>query len=223
MVTPAVRRAAVAHLEPVYEISGRRARSLNGADRTRRYYAICGAKPPRRIACAPILTSLSLPQKARSYASIRGALTEREVRSIICHMKVVRFPACKGLPGFDFLRSKINEARGRQTHRRGFTNGAQNAIADRRPRHWKDPCRHRARHPGHPTSPPQDAVPRPGQRRIGQSVRLQGKALTTVLGNSVCSCIVPNLDPKIVSCATSVCRRKVRTPCTRSSAQCPRP
>jgi hypothetical protein len=41
--------------------------------------------------CVPILSRL---QKAEP--------TEREVRSIACHIKSARFPACKDLSGFDF-------------------------------------------------------------------------------------------------------------------------
>ncbi|GHE66577.1 hypothetical protein GCM10019059_27990 [Camelimonas fluminis] len=47
-------------------------------------------------------------------------MAEREVRSIAYHMKTARFPAYKGLSGFDFNASEINEATARSLHRCEF-------------------------------------------------------------------------------------------------------
>jgi len=59
---------------------------------------------------------------------LKAELAEREVRSIACHMKAARFPACKDLSGFDFAASEINEATLRQLHKCEFMDGAQNVV-----------------------------------------------------------------------------------------------
>ena len=41
---------------------------------------------------------------------LKAELAEREVRSIACHIKAARFPACKDLSGFGVAASEINEA-----------------------------------------------------------------------------------------------------------------
>ena len=40
---------------------------------------------------------------------LKAELAEREVRSIACHIKAARFPACKDLSGFGVAASEINE------------------------------------------------------------------------------------------------------------------
>ena len=59
---------------------------------------------------------------------LKAERADREVRSIACHMKSARFPACKGLAGFDFAASEINEAAVRSLHRCEFLDGAQNVV-----------------------------------------------------------------------------------------------
>jgi len=54
---------------------------------------------PAFEACIPILSQL-----------LKAELAEREVRSIAYHMKAARFPAYRGLSGFDCAASEINEA-----------------------------------------------------------------------------------------------------------------
>ena len=72
---------------------------------------------PAFDAAVPILSHL-----------LKAELAEREVRSIACHMKAARFPACKDLSGFDFAASEINEATVRQLHRCEFMDGARNIV-----------------------------------------------------------------------------------------------
>jgi len=72
---------------------------------------------PAFDAAVPILSQLP-----------KAELTEREVRSIACHIKSARFPAYKDLSGFDFAASEINEATVRQLHRCDFLDGAQNVV-----------------------------------------------------------------------------------------------
>ena len=67
--------------------------------------------------CVPMLSHL-----------LKAEMAEREVRSIACHMKAARFPACKDLSGFDFAASEINEATMRQMHKCEFINGAENVV-----------------------------------------------------------------------------------------------
>lgn len=57
---------------------------------------------------------------------LKAELAEREVRSIACHMKAARFPACKDLSGF--AATPINEATIRTLHRCEFMDGAQNIV-----------------------------------------------------------------------------------------------
>lgn len=61
---------------------------------------------PAFDASVPILSQL-----------LKAELAGPEVRSIACHMKSARFPACKDLSGFDVAASEINEATLRQLHR----------------------------------------------------------------------------------------------------------
>lgn len=62
-----------------------------------------------------------------------SAMTEREVRSIACHMKAARFRANKDLSGFSFSDSEINEALVQQLHRCEFMEGAVNVVPIGRP------------------------------------------------------------------------------------------
>ena len=41
---------------------------------------------------------------------LKAEIAEREVRSIACHIKAARLPACKDLSGFGVAASEINEA-----------------------------------------------------------------------------------------------------------------
>lgn len=59
---------------------------------------------------------------------LKAEMAEREVRSIACHTKVARVPAYKGLTGFDFASSEINEATVRQLHRCEFIEAAENVV-----------------------------------------------------------------------------------------------
>ena len=59
---------------------------------------------------------------------LKAELAERVVRSIAYHMKAARFPAYKGLSGFAFADSKINEAMVRQLHRCEFLEDAHNVV-----------------------------------------------------------------------------------------------
>jgi len=59
---------------------------------------------------------------------LKAEISEREVRSIACHIKAARFPACKDLSGFDFMASEINEATVRQLHKCEFLDGAENVV-----------------------------------------------------------------------------------------------
>lgn len=59
---------------------------------------------------------------------LKAELSEREVRSIACHMKSASFPACRDLSGFDFATSEINEATVRTLHRCGFPDSARNVV-----------------------------------------------------------------------------------------------
>ena len=51
---------------------------------------------------------------------IKAEMAEREVRSIVCHTKVARFPSYKDLTGCDFASSEINEATICHLHRGEF-------------------------------------------------------------------------------------------------------
>lgn len=68
-------------------------------------------------AIVPILSLLSKAEPA-----------EREVRCIACHMKAVRFPACKDISGVDFTSGEINASTARQVHRREVPDGARNVV-----------------------------------------------------------------------------------------------
>ena len=59
---------------------------------------------------------------------LKAEMAEREVRSIACHIKAARFPACKDLSGFDFMASEMNEAAVRQLHKCAFLDGARNVV-----------------------------------------------------------------------------------------------
>lgn len=72
---------------------------------------------PAFEAAVPILSQL-----------LKAELAEREVRSIVYHLKAARFPAYKDLSGFDFAASEINEATLRQLHKCEFMDGAQNVV-----------------------------------------------------------------------------------------------
>ena len=51
---------------------------------------------------------------------IKAEMAEREVRSIVCHTKVARFPSYKDLTGCDFASSENNEATIWHLHRGEF-------------------------------------------------------------------------------------------------------
>ena len=63
-----------------------------------------------------------LPQR------LKAETAEREVRSIASQIKAARFPTYKGLAGFDFASSEVNEALVRQLHRGDFMDCAHNAV-----------------------------------------------------------------------------------------------
>ncbi|WP_232897351.1 IS21-like element helper ATPase IstB [Pontibaca salina] len=59
---------------------------------------------------------------------LKAEIAQREVRSIAYHTKEARFPAYKGLAGFDFSSSEINEVTVRQLHRCEFVESAENVV-----------------------------------------------------------------------------------------------
>lgn len=59
---------------------------------------------------------------------IKAETAEREVRSVAYQLKIARFPAYRGLAGFDFASSEINEALVRQLHRCDFIDVADNIV-----------------------------------------------------------------------------------------------
>jgi DNA replication protein DnaC len=81
---------------------------------------------PAYQSCSPILSQ-----------TLRAELTEREVRSVAYQMKVAKFPAYRGLQGFDFGCSEVNEALVRQLHRGEFIEPAHNVALVGGPRTGK--------------------------------------------------------------------------------------
>src|SRR5487761_2701773 len=72
---------------------------------------------PAFEASIPILTQL-----------LKAETAEREVRSTARQLKTARFPAYRGLNGFDFSSSEVNEALVRQLHRCDFLDQANNIV-----------------------------------------------------------------------------------------------
>jgi DNA replication protein DnaC len=59
---------------------------------------------------------------------LKAETAEREVRSMAYQLKAARFPAYRGLAGFDFASSEVNETLVKQLHRCEFISDADNVV-----------------------------------------------------------------------------------------------